>query len=119
PVDGYIRIAVAAMLGLRAPRLERGVNTGGVFVVERDGRILLDYDPGQPSLGHVLEDDVSSPRFAETLIEKARAFENRRMAEICAGCPVEAFCDGYPAIVNGPAADGPGCRFARKVVENL
>jgi uncharacterized protein len=119
PVDAYIRIAIATLLGIETPRFERGVNTGGVFNVERDGRILLDHAPHEPPLGHLMQDDVASPAFAARLLEAARAFENERTARICRGCPFAASCDGYAAIVNGPAPSGIGCRFARPVMERI
>jgi uncharacterized protein len=119
PVDAYIRIAVATLLGIETPRFVRGVNTGGVFNVERDGSILLDYAPHEPPLGHLMEDDVASPAFAERLLATARTFEDARTATICAGCPFARSCDGYAAIVNGPAPGGAGCRFARPVLERI
>jgi hypothetical protein len=107
------------LFGIETPRIERGVNTGGVFVVERDGRIMGDHSPHGPPLGHILEEDVSTIGFADRLLRDARQLDDRRMASICAGCPFIRACDGYPAIVNGPATEGPSCRFARPVIERL
>ena len=119
PVDAYIRIAVAFLFGIETPRMQRGANTGGVFVVERDGRIMVDHSPHEPPLGHILEDDVAAVEFADRLLRDARELDDRRRARVCAGCPFSRACDGYPAIVNGPAAEGPGCRFARPVIERI
>jgi hypothetical protein len=80
---------------------------------------MVDHSPHEPPLGHILEDDVSTIEFADRLLRDARQLDDRRTARTCAGCPFIRACDGYPAIVNGPAAEGPGCRFAFPVIERV